>query len=218
MELNIVTPGIETYLNSLLPQREAWFIEMEEIAAREDFPAVGPQVGAFLELMARSVGARRVMELGSGFGYSGLWFCKAMPKDGYILLSDFDEKNETAARKFFKAAGMSHLMAFHTGDALTMLNLQLELVEKSGAERFDVIFNDVEKELYPKVIEPVFRLLRRGGLFITDNALWMGKVAQGPVDETTAAVLEFNERMKAHQGFLTSWLPLRDGLAVAVKL
>lgn len=212
MTIDIVNPEIEGYLNTLLPDREPWFIEMEAKAAAEEFPAVGPQVGIFLELLARSVGAQRIMELGSGFGYSGLWFSRALPEDGYILLSDFEEDNKELAKKYFKQAGKEHLMEFKTGDALTLL------AEEKGP--FDIIFNDIDKEFYPQVIDPVFSLLRPGGLFITDNTLWDGKVVLEAIeasDAATAAVKEFNRRLKAHTGFVTSWLPLRDGLSVCIK-
>jgi caffeoyl-CoA O-methyltransferase len=213
MDIEIVNPGIDRYIESLLPQREPWFMEMERMAAEEDFPAVGPQVGMLLEILARSMGARRIMELGSGFGYSGLWFAGALPEDGYLLLSDFEEKNRTLAESFFEQAGKRSLMEFRVGDALRLL----EDVEGP----FDIIFNDIDKELYPAVIEPVFRLLRKGGLFITDNALWYGRVVAEnpePGDTVTPYVKEFNERLKSHSGFFTTILPIRDGVSISLKV
>jgi predicted O-methyltransferase YrrM len=212
MKIDIVNPNVDKYLQDLLPAREPWFLEMEELAKAEDFPAIGPQVGRLLEVLARSIRAERIMELGSGFGYSGLWFARALPENGYILLSDFEAKNRELAETFFRMAGKQQLMQFRVGDALTLLE------QEKGP--YDIIFNDIDKELYPAVIEPVHRLLRSGGLFITDNTLWEGKVCTDnpeEIDETTAAVLEFNRRLKAHPGFVTTWLPLRDGVSVSVK-
>jgi predicted O-methyltransferase YrrM len=209
MNVNIVHPEIDKYLDSLLPEREPWFIEMEKMSEEKNFPAVGPQVGLMLEILASSINAKRIMELGSGFGYSGLWFAKALPADGYLLLSDFDENNRKLAEKYFKKAEKDHMMEFRVGDALELLN------REQGP--YDLIFNDVDKEFYPQVIEPVFRLLRKGGLFITDNTLWYGKVIHKQPDHTTACIREFNDRLKSHPGFLTSWLPLRDGLSVSLK-
>jgi predicted O-methyltransferase YrrM len=212
MTINIVNPNIESYLDSLLLPREKWFIEMEALAMQESFPAIGPHVGQLLEILARSIQAKRIMELGSGYGYSGLWFARALPEDGFLLLSDFEEKNRVQAEAFFKMAGQQHLMTFKVGDAIGLLNEE--------KEPFDIIFNDIDKELYPQTIEPVFQLLRSGGLFITDNALWEGKVIKNnpkDINEPTAAVKEFNERMKAHPGFITSWLPIRDGVCLAQK-
>jgi predicted O-methyltransferase YrrM len=210
MDIDIVHPAIDRYLDELLPEREPWFIEMEKMAEEEDFPAVGPQVGMLLEILARSINARRIMELGSGFGYSGLWFARALPTDGYLLLTDFEEKNQRLAEENFKKAGKSSIMEFRVGDALQLLK------EEKGP--YDIIFNDVDKEFYPQVIEPVYHLLRKGGLFITDNTLWYGRVTQPHPDDTTAFIQEFNRRLKAHKGFLTTQLPLRDGLSVSIKI
>jgi caffeoyl-CoA O-methyltransferase len=210
--IDIVNPKIDRYLDSLLPEREPWFLEMEKMAEEQDFPAVGPQVGMLLEILARSINAKRIMELGSGFGYSGLWFARALPPDGYLLLSDFKESNKHIAEENFKRAGKSSIMAFRVGDALTLLE------QEKGP--YDLIFNDVDKELYPQVIEPVHRLLRLGGLFVTDNTLWYGKVTENPDpnDKVTHFVQEFNNRLRVHKGFLTTLLPLRDGISVSIKI
>jgi predicted O-methyltransferase YrrM len=210
MDIDIVHPEIEEYLYSLLPAREPWFIEMEKMAWEEDFPAVGPQVGMLLELLARAINARRIMELGSGYGYSGLWFARALPPDGYLLLTDFEGKNRQLAEKYFKKAGKDYIMEFRVGDALELLNRE--------KKPYDLIFNDIDKEFYPQVIEPVYSLLRKGGLFITDNTLWYGKVTRESPDQTTGFIREFNVRLKSHKGFLTTWLPLRDGISVSIKI
>jgi len=210
MDIDIIHPAIERYLDELLPDREPWFIDMEKMAEEENFPAVGPQVGMLLEILARSINARRIMELGSGFGYSGLWFARALPSDGYLLLTDFEEKNQRLAEENFKKAGKPGIMEFRVGDALQLLK------EEKGP--YDIIFNDVDKEFYPQVIEPVYQRLRKGGLFITDNTLWYGKVTQPHPDKTTALIQEFNRRLKVHKGFLTTHIPLRDGLSVSIKI
>jgi predicted O-methyltransferase YrrM len=210
--IDIVNPEIDKYLDSLLPEREPWFLEMEELAKKQDFPAVGPQVGMLLEILARSINAGRIMELGSGFGYSGLWFARALPPDGYLLLSDFEEKNKHLAEENFKRAGKSSIMEFRVGDALKLLEQE--------KDPYDLIFNDIDKEFYPRVIEPVHRLLRKGGLFVTDNTLWYGKVTEkpDPDDKATQFVHEFNIRLKTHKGFLTTQLPLRDGISISIKV
>lgn len=209
MDIEIVNPKIESYIDGLLPEREPLFYQMEKMAGDADFPAVGPQVGRVLELLARAVNARRIMELGSGFGYSGLWFARALPPDGYLLLTDFEEKNRKLAEANFEKAGKSALMEFRVGDALKLLGEE--------TQPYDIIFNDVDKEFYPQLVEPVYRLLRKGGLFITDNTLWYGRVAAGHNDEPTGAVREFNKRIMAHNGFLSVQLPLRDGVGVCIK-
>jgi predicted O-methyltransferase YrrM len=212
-KMDFIKEPVNRYLEGLLNPREPWFVEMEALAEEKNFPAIGPMVGVLLELLARSINAKRIMELGSGYGYSGLWFSKALPEDGYILLSDFKEDNRQLAEKYFEMAGKREIMEFRTGDAQSLL--------KEEKDPYDIIFCDIDKKYYPDVIEPVFQLLRPGGLFITDNTLWSGRVAQDPPDESdeaTVAVKEFNRRLKEHPGFLTSWIPIRDGVSVAHKI
>ena len=125
-------------------------------------------------------------------------------------MTDFEEKNQQLAEANFRKAGKSGILEFRVGDALQLL--------KKEKGPYDIIFNDVDKEFYPLVIEPVYRLLRKGGLFITDNTLWYGRVTQSHPDETTALIQEFNRRLMAHKGFLTTQLPLRDGLSVSIRI
>ncbi len=208
--MDIVSPEIEGYLEGLLPPRDPLFLEMERLAAERKFPAVGPQVGMFLELLARSIGAKRVLELGSGYGYSAIWFARGMAPDCELVLSDFDGKKRAMALRYLERAGFQGKLTFEVGDAQ-------ELMRRIKGP-FDIVFNDIDKEFYPLVIEPAFRLLREGGLFVTDNSLWYGKVVLPEPDEATRSVMEFNRLLKEHPGFLTVQLPLRDGLSVAVKL
>ncbi len=208
--MDIVNPEIEEYLDGLLPQRDPLFLEMESMAAERKFPAVGPRVGMFLELLARGIGAERVLELGSGYGYSALWFARGMGRHGELVLSDFDGEKREMALRYLRRSGFEGNVTFEVGDALDLM--------KRIEGPFDIVFNDIDKEFYPQVTEPAFGLLREGGLFITDNSLWYGKVVSPEPDEATRAVLEFNRRLKEHPGFLTVQLPLRDGLCVAVKL
>jgi caffeoyl-CoA O-methyltransferase len=208
--MEIVNGKIDRYLDALQPAPDPLLRELEEWARAHDFPAVGPQVGRLLELCARMIGAKTILELGSGFGYSGLWFSRALPPDGRIILSDFSAANRASAAANFKRAGLAHLMEFHSGEALALL--------AALPGPFDIIFNDIDKELYPQVIEPAHARLRPGGLFITDNTLWDGKVTGKNLDPTTAAVIEFNTRIAAHAGFVSTIVPVRDGVTVALKI
>lgn len=206
----IVTPEIEAYLKNLLPHRDSIFIEMEQMAEKDDFPVIGPQVGILLEFLTRCINGKKIMELGSGFGYSGLWFARALPPDGHLILTDFKKENRDLATAYFRRAGLLHLMEFRLGDAL-------ELLEKEPGP-LDIIFNDVDKEDYPKIITLAHDRLRCGGLFITDNTLWHGRVVESNQDKTTKAVQEFNRKLSEHKGFLTVHLPIRDGVSVSIKI
>jgi caffeoyl-CoA O-methyltransferase len=208
--MNIVEPAIERYISSLRGEVDPVVLEMEQLAERRGFPIVGPQVGQLLGILARALGARRVLELGSGFGYSAYWFARALAADGIVHCTDTSEANRDLAQDFLGRAGLAQRIRFQVGDALE-LTRQLD-------GPFDLVFNDVDKEQYPAVVEPVVALLRPGGLFITDNVLWKGRVAEpGEPDDTTAAVLRFNTMLHEHPALETCILPLRDGLAIAVK-
>ncbi len=207
----IVDPQIETYLETLQPEPDPVQAEMERLAAERDFPIVGPQVGALLALLARTSGARRVLELGSGFGYSALWFTRALPDDGSVQLTDFSQAALDEARAFLQRAGQEKKARFHAGDGLDTA---------AGLEGpFDIIFNDIDKEHYPEVVDRAVDLLRPGGLLVTDNALWYGKPADPQIrdDAATQGVRDYNRRVMAHPDLSTVILPLRDGVAVSLK-
>jgi predicted O-methyltransferase YrrM len=129
---------------------------------------------------------------------------------GRVIYTDGDSKTAERARGYFARAGVQNRITLHTGDALEFLSEQ--------KEEFDIIFNDVDKEDYPRVLRLVAPRLRKGGLFVTDNVLWSGRVAEkNPTDARTRAILEFNRNLYDAKEFYTTILPIRDGLAVAVK-
>jgi caffeoyl-CoA O-methyltransferase len=212
MTTQIVNPEIEAYLRRLYDDGDAVRIEMEALAAERRFPIVGPLVGRDLSLLASAIGARKVFELGSGFGYSALFFAKAVGKDGTVHCTDLSEENEHLAREFLERAGVWSRVTYHREEATAAL-------QRVGGI-WDIVYNDIDKEGYPETVDLAYRHLRPGGLFITDNVLWSGRVLE-PAKETspsTRGVLEFTRRLFAHPGFLTSIHPTRDGVAVALRL
>ncbi|HOX43168.1 MAG TPA: O-methyltransferase [Myxococcota bacterium] len=206
----IVHPSVEKYLEGIQPARDAVLADMEAEALRRDFPAVGPQVGALLGLLARSAGARRVLELGSGFGYSAVWFARALPDGGEVHLTDSSAELLESARGYLARAGLADRARLHLGEALG--------VARGLQGPFDLVFNDIDKEHYPEVVAPALRLLRPGGLLVTDNALWHGRVTQpARRDAATRGVRAYNRAVLSHPELSTVILPLRDGVAVSVK-
>ncbi len=208
---NIVARAVEEYMDSLLPPRSAVLAEMEAQAKQRDIAIVGPAVARVLYQYAKSIGAKRIFELGSAIGYSTIWWAQAVGKDGEVHYTDGDHNNAAEARKYFEREGVQDRIRIHVGDALEVLSEQ--------KQEFDIIFNDVDKEDYPRVLHLVHGRLRKGGLFITDNVLWSGRVTQQNSDESsTRAIQEFNRRLYASHEFFTTVLPIRDGVAVALKL
>lgn len=208
---NFTTAGpVDDYLYSMLPKRDAVLAEMEDYASEHDIPIVGPAVATVLQQLALMIGARKVFELGSAIGYSTIWWAQAVGEKGSVIYTDGDSKNAERARGYFKRAGVTDRIKLHVGDALEFLSEQ--------KEEFDIIFNDVDKDDYPRVLRLVAPRLRKGGLFVTDNVLWSGRVAEkNPTDARTKAILEFNRKLYDSKDFLTTILPIRDGLAVALK-
>lgn len=208
---NFTTAGpVDDYMYSMLPKRDDVLAEMEDYATEHDIPIVGPAVARVLQQLALMINARTVFELGSAIGYSTIWWAQAVGDKGRVIYTDGDSKNAERARGYFQRAGVASRITLHTGDALEFLSEQ--------KEEFDIIFNDVDKDDYPRVLRLVAPRLRKGGLFITDNVLWSGRVAEkNPTDSHTKAILEFNRKLSDSKDFYTTILPIRDGLAVALK-
>jgi caffeoyl-CoA O-methyltransferase len=206
----IVEPRVESYIAALGASPDPVLAAMEALAERRRFPIVGRHAGTLLGLLARSIGARMVFELGSGYGYSALWFARAMSADGRVICTDLSEDNRDLAMGYFRTAGLEPRMEFRVGDSLAAAREQ-----KPG---FDIVFNDIDKESYPASIDVAVPLLRSGGLFITDNTLWRGKVAdEGPGDAQTEAVRTFNKMVFSRPDLECVIIPIRDGLTVCRK-
>jgi len=209
---SITYEPVEKYIYELLPQSEpAVLREMEAQAKKRDIPIVGPAVARLLYLLAQISGAKRIFEAGSAIGYSTIWWAMAVGDAGRVIYTDGGLKNAEEARGYFDKAGVTRRIDVRVGDALEILS-----EEKPGS--LDIIFNDVDKEDYPRVLKLAIPRLKPGGLFITDNVLWSGRVADSKNSEpTTKAIREFNRLLFGAKELFASIIPLRDGVAVARK-
>jgi len=201
---------VEKYIRKVSPQEDAVLTAMERYARHRRFPIIGPLAGRFLHQLTLMSNARRVLELGSGFGYSAYWFALAMGRGGRITMIDFDPANLERAREYFKQGNLKTRRVFIAGDAL-----------KAAATLtgpYDIIFNDIDKHQYPETIDIAARVLKKGGLFVTDNVLWSGRVFDPRVrDRTTKAIRRFAADLYGDNRFFTTIVPIRDGLAVAAR-
>ncbi|HKU21622.1 MAG TPA: O-methyltransferase [Terriglobales bacterium] len=207
-----ITHGaVEDYLYSVLPERDATLRDMEAEAAARSIPIVGPAVGRLLYQLAGMIKAHTVFEMGSAIGYSTIWWARAVGEGGRVIYTDGSRKNADEARRNLERAGVLERVTFHVGDALELLSEQ--------KEPFDIVFNDVDKVDYPRAFRVAAKRVRKGGLFVADNVLWSGKVGQpaDKADSETKAILEFNRLLYTSPEFMTTIIPLRDGVAVAWK-
>jgi caffeoyl-CoA O-methyltransferase len=205
----ITDPNIEQYMRDLLPPRDEVLAEIEAYAAERHIPIVGPAVARFLSSLVMMTKAKRIFELGSAIGYSTIWLARAAGPDAEVHYSDGSPANAERARGYFERAGVASRIHIHVGDALTAL------ASVSGS--FDLIFNDVDKDGYPAVLEAVPDRIKTGGLFVTDNTLWHGRVLD-PREATDRAVCLFNQRLFDSPQFYATQLPIRDGVSVGIRL
>src|SRR6478736_4256535 len=165
-----VNPAIESYMRSLVSRTDhPMLAEMEALAEKENFPIVGRLVGVFLEVMAKSVNAKRVFEFGSGYGYSAYWFARAVGENGRVICTDGDHLNKEKAQKYLGGADFTKRIDFHVGMAQEIFG-QVE-------GEFDICYNDADKGDYPQIWRMARDRIRPGGLYIADNVLWHGRVA-----------------------------------------
>jgi caffeoyl-CoA O-methyltransferase len=202
---------VEQYLYGMLPERDAVISEMERYAEEHRVPIIGPAVARLLALFAQVAGAKRIFEMGSAIGYSTIWLARAAGPKGKVYYTDGDPENAKRASEYFRRAGVAKRIKVQVGDAR-------ELVKRTPG-KFDLIFNDVNKDQYPEALRAALPKLRRGGLFITDNTLWSGKAARpAPADDTaTLGVQEFNRLVYASKELYPVLIPLRDGVTVCRK-
>jgi caffeoyl-CoA O-methyltransferase len=210
--VDIVDPRIEAYMRERLTRfDEPILLEMEARAEKLGFPIVGRNVGVTLEVIARSVGARRVVELGSGYGYSAYWFARSVGPEGELHLTDGDRDNERRALEFLERAGLAEAVTFHVGDAVETLR------ELPG--EFDIVYSDIDKDGYPDAWREASRV---GGLYLCDNVLWSGRVTGAiEVDNRphyTDAIVEHNRLIAEDERYVSTIVPTRDGVMVAVRV
>ncbi len=205
----ITNPDIEKYMYDLLPPRDPVLAEIETYASAHNVPIIGPAVGRFLASLVMITKAKRIFELGSAIGYSTIWLARAAGADAEVHYSDGSAENAERAGGYFERAGVASKIHIHVGDALTAL--------RSTPGDFDLIFNDVDKDGYPAVLEAVPDRIKARGLFVTDNTLWHASVLD-PKEETDRAVCLFNQQLFASPHFYATQLPIRDGVSVAVRL
>ncbi len=201
---------IDDYLYRIAPSRDPLLERMEEYADSHGIPIIGPLVGRFLYNLAKASHSRRVLEIGAAIGYSGIWLARAIaPEKGSLTTMDKDPERIEIAKKNIAEAGLGRTVKVIEGDALEIL--------PTLKEEYDMIFLDSDKNVYPDAFKLSVGLLRKGGLFVADNALWGGEVAKGGKSKDTQTMIRFNKIVSGFPGMSTVIVPLRDGVLVSLK-
>lgn len=212
--MDLYHPELRGYLDGLVPPRPLELQKMEAHALQHAFPIIGPASGYFCYQMARAIEAKRVFELGSGFGYSTAWFCQAVKENGWgeVHHTVWDKELSERAQKHLGILGYAGMVQYHMAEAV-------ETLKKTDGP-FDLLFCDIDKEGYPNALPEMYAKLRVGGMLIVDNILWSGRMFAKTDDRPTetAAILELTQLVTKDPRWAASVVPLRDGLLVATKL
>jgi len=210
MKHDIVAADVERYLYRLLPERDQVLAEMERYSQQHLVPIVGPAVGRLLYLLVKMSRAKRIFEMGSAIGYSTIWLARAAGAGAEVYYTDGDPDNARRAAWYFQRAGVADRIRIGVGRAQDLL--------RAARGRFDLIFNDVDKEGYPEAFEAALPKLRKGGLLACDNVIWHGRVARlRRLDAPTRGVLEWNRLIYSSPELYSVIIPLRDGVSVSLR-
>ena len=208
----LLAPQLREYLDGLVPEPPAEMQAMEAYARQARFPIIGPAAGQFCYLLARMIGARRIFEMGSGYGYSTAWFARAVKENGggTVFHVVWDEELSARARKHLQALRLDGVIEYRVGEAVS------ELRETEGP--FDLIFNDIDKHGYPASLPVIAGKLRPGGILIVDNMFWQGRIFdRDDRSETTEGVRQLTRMITTDPTWISSIVPIRDGLLVAYR-
>ena len=206
----IVYEEIDEYIDGLANRGDPALQAVERQGEAEGWPIVAAAEGSFLHILARSIRARRILELGTAIGYSGTWLARGLPDDGELVTVEHNPETAAIARKNMEKTGVAPKVKILVGDAHGIL--------KDLKGPFDFIFNDIDKAGYPAVLDPAIERLRVGGLLVTDNVLWHGDVARKDRSKETQAIRTYNERLSKDPRMIAAIVPLRDGVSVALKI
>jgi predicted O-methyltransferase YrrM len=203
--------AITSYLEEFLPEDEP-LLAARRNAAQVGASPVSPGVGATLRFITAALGAKSVVEIGTGCGTSGIWLLRGMRRDGVLTSVDVEPEHQRLARTAFTDAGFAsnrfRLIVGKASDVLPRLT--------DGG--YDLVFCDADKQEYPSYLTAALRLLRPGGVVAFDNALWGGRVTDPDrTDPETAAIREVTGLVKQDEHLVPLLLPVGDGLLTAVK-
>ncbi|MCH7662255.1 MAG: O-methyltransferase [Chloroflexi bacterium] len=210
--MDLYNPLIPPYLDGLVPPRPKEMQKMEAYAKEHGFPIIGPASGYLCYQIARMINAKKIFELGSGYGYSTAWFAKAVVENGggQVHHVVWDEELSKMAQKHLGELGYTDVIKYTVGEAVQTL--------RDSEDAYDLIFSDIDKEGYPDSLHVIENKLRSGGVLIVDNLLWNGDIFdKQDRSKATLAIRRFTQMMSESKTWISSIVPIRDGVLVALK-
>jgi predicted O-methyltransferase YrrM len=203
--MSLMIPDMENYFRGFIPPRDALLLELEEEAAREAIPIVGPVAGELLHILARAVNAKNILELGTATGYSAIYLARALPADGKVVTLEVNPEMARRARANFARARVAAQADVRVGQALELM--------AAMRETFDLIFLDIDKESYLPALPFCRGLLKVGGLLVADNTAFAG------ADPFNREIFGDKTWRVVHLlSFLPRHSPESDGLSLALRV
>jgi predicted O-methyltransferase YrrM len=200
------------YVDDFLPEDEPLLTARRNAAEVGGADPVGPVTGAALRFVAAAIGARSVVEIGTGCGASGLWLLRGMRPGAVLTSVDVEPEHQRLARGVFVDAG------FPSGRYRLISGRALEVLPRLADGAYDLVFCDADPHEYPEYLVAALRLLRPGGVVLFDNTLARGRVADpGSTDPEVVAVRELCDQVRTDDRLVPLLLPVGDGLLAAVK-
>jgi O-methyltransferase len=212
----ILKPAIAEYIVDATVRENAVLRQLrEETAGLSRWRmAISPEQGQLMALLARTIGARRYLEIGVFTGYSSLAMALALPADGYILACDVDDETTAVARRYWASAGVESKIDLRIAPAAETL----ERIRNEQVESFDMAFIDADKVNVDGYYEHALALVRYGGLILVDNVLWDGAVLDDSADDAdTRALRAISFKAGRDDRVDVALVPVGDGLLIARK-
>jgi predicted O-methyltransferase YrrM len=209
--LTAIKPDTWAYAEGFIAEDEI-LVRARQRAAEVGVVPIGTGGGAVLRFLAAAVGARAVVEIGTGTGVSGIWLLRGMRPDGVLTSVDVEAEHQRLAREAFAEDGVPH------NRARLIVGPALQVLPRLADGGYDLVFVDADKKEYAAYFEQAIRLLRAGGVVAFDNALWHDRVPDpAQRDPETVAIRELGKAMRDDDRLVPVLLPVADGLLAAVK-
>ncbi len=208
-------PDLDTYKREVFAREDDLLKSIMPDAIEQGIPriSVSPEAGQTLYLLAKTIGAKKILEFGALAGYSGIWLARALPEDGQFITLEIEPKHAEVTRRNYEKAGLSDRTDVRLGDGTKLMQ------DAAQDGPFDLIFIDADKENYPKYLDFALENTRSGGLIIADNANGHGHAHRAlPKGDGRRGIQDYNRRVANHPKLISNIIPVGGWLAVSLVM